>query len=422
MSKLEPTILAILESLDVNDSSGTKGRVALLQSFAKAGYRVTALHYTQKKIELEGIECISVKEHTLSGWYLLSRIQRVLYRWFGIKMGNTVERLIGFSFGFLNDSKGLTKALKKLDPEAFDMVWTLSKGNSYRSHRAVLSLPEWHKNWYAYVHDPYPQQLYPRPYNFVPRGYKQKRMFLRQVTLKAKRVVFPSLLLKEWLQSYYTALHGKSLIIPHQISQPSVSEQEFPEYFDPKKFNLVHGGNLLDLRDPKPIFEAYAAFLDQVPEAKESSALLFLGKESAFTKYMNDFAEQIPQIYVSSGYVPFKQTYAMQQAASVNIILEAISEISPFLPGKFPHCVAADAPIFVVGPYYSECKRVLGSEHPYVFEFSEIEKMTTAMIQLYKEWLLKDGDLQLHRPDLKQYLSSEYVKKVLKEQDKNLLY
>ena len=38
MVKEAKKILVVIESLDVNDSSGTKGRVALLNSFIKSGY------------------------------------------------------------------------------------------------------------------------------------------------------------------------------------------------------------------------------------------------------------------------------------------------------------------------------------------------------------------------------------------------
>ena len=54
-------ILVLVESLDVNDSSGTKGRVALLQNLALAGCKVIALHYTQKAISLKDIDTVQLK-------------------------------------------------------------------------------------------------------------------------------------------------------------------------------------------------------------------------------------------------------------------------------------------------------------------------------------------------------------------------
>jgi glycosyltransferase involved in cell wall biosynthesis len=415
MSDTTAKILVLVESLDVDDSSGTKGRVALIHSLVNSGYEVTALHYSQKQIALEGVECISVKERKGGYLFFFSRVQRLLYRWFKIDIGKQVDSWFGFSFGFFNDARSMAKAVAKLKPEDYKMIWTLSKGNSYRPHKALLSLPQWHAKWYAYVHDPYPQQLYPRPYNYIPYGYKQKRMFFRQVSLNAKRVVFPSLLLKEWLQSYYTALKGKSLIIPHQISEQPNSLKKLPSYFNSEKFNVLHAGNLLDLRDPVSIVEAYRIFLKTHPEAKEDSALLFLGKKSAFSSYLQQSALEIPTLYSSADYVDFEAVYAMQMSASVNVILEAKSEISPFLPGKFAHCVAANHPILLIGPYYSESKRLLGDDYSYCFDFDAVNKIAAGLGELYLRWKQNNKVLKLERADLMNYLSASHLKMTIEE-------
>jgi hypothetical protein len=415
MSSENAKILIVIESINVNDSSGTKGRVALIHSLAKIGYAVTVLHFTQQEIQLDGIACVAVKERKNNLVYLLSRLHRVLIRWFKIDITNLVDKLFGFSFGFFNDANSIAKAVKKFMPEQYDMLWTLSKGNSYRTHKALLSLPNWHDKWYAYVHDPFPQQLYPRPYNYVPHGYKKQRMFFRDITLEAKRMVFPSLMLKEWMESYYGVIEGKSLIIPHQLASIENATVNLPDYFNLEKFNILHAGNLLNLRNPMPLVEAYGLFLRQYPEARDTSSLIFLGKPSKYNVYFSKEKCNIPSLYTSDDYVPFNQVYVMQQKASVNVILEAKSEISPFLPGKFSHCVAANKPIMVVGPYYSESKRLLGSEYPYCFEFDEVERLASAFGHLYRIWQKDPEQLCLDRPDLKMYLSVAYLKKTIQD-------
>lgn len=402
-------ILVLVESLDVNDSSGTKGRVALLQNLALAGFEVTALHYTQRDIKLEHIQTMQVKERK-SFFYLLSRAQRYLYKWFKINVGDVYEKKSGFSFNWKVASHAFAKALKAYNPQDFDMIWTLGKGTQFRAHHAVLGCPEWHTKWYAYVHDPYPQQLYPRPYNYVPLGYKKKRYFFRDVTEKAHKMVFPSQLLKEWMGSYFVAIAGKSVIVPHQITEHKEVVTALPSYFEAEKFTVLHAGNLLDLRDPLPILEAFAGFIQKHPEA--SAQLLFLGKLGRFKETIASYAREYPSIYGSKDYVPFKEVYAMQQEASVNIILEAQGEISPFLPGKFPHCVAANKPILLVSPYYSETKRLLGEEYPYIFEFDQVIALEKAITQLYTNWESNKA-LLLNRNDLEEYMSPNYLKEIL---------
>lgn len=407
-------ILVAVESIDVDDSSGTKGRVALIKNMAKAGYDITVLHYTQKEMTLHGTHCIAVKENRSSRHFLLSRIQRYIYRWFTYNIGIRQERRHGFSYTWINDAKTIAKAISAYHPNDFDMLWTFGKGTSFRMHAGALRLPTWYSKWYAYVHDPYPQQLYPRPYNYVPDGYKKKRYFFREMTQVANKVVFPSLLLKEWMQSYFVAIEGKDLIIPHQIADPSQEKIIIPSYFSPSKFTLLHAGNLLDLRDPKPLVSAFNKFCELHPGAKEESSLIFIGKPSIFDDYLQSAIKENAAIYTSGDYVPFAQVYRMQQETTVNIILEATSEISPFLPGKFAHCVAADKPIILIGPYYSESKRLLGDHHEYLFEFKQIDQLAEAIGVLYKAW--KTGaKLRLDRPDLERYLSVPYLKESFEE-------
>ena len=415
METQQPTSLNILvavESIDVNDSSGTKGRVALIQNLIALGYQLTVLHYTQKPMEIKGADCVAIPENRRSWYFLMSRLQRYIYRWFGYNISERQERRNGFSYTWINDANAFAKAITAYHPDQFDILFTFGKGRSFRPHAGVLKRPEWHDKWYAYVHDPYPQHLYPRPYNFVENGYKQKRYFFREMTEKAKHMVFPSQLLKEWMQSYFVAVKDKSLIIPHQIAELTQPGTEAIQELDPTVFTLLHAGNLLDLRDPEVVVSAYQQFLAAHPEATQDSQLLFVGKPSTFDAYLKTQQRITPSLKLSDGYVAFEKVYRMQQQAQVNIILEAQSEISPFLPGKFAHCIAANAPILLIGPYYSECKRLLGPEYPYSFEFSEVAQLVEAIKRLYLDWK-KGKPVGLSRPDLAAYMSSGYVKTTL---------
>lgn len=413
MSKVSLKILIISESLDINANSAAKGRLAFINSFKLAGFIPEVYHYTQKDINIDGVKTTAIFESKFTAMYILSRVHRLLFRWLKIDIGSVLNTFFGFSFGFFNDRNSIKKAIKKVDIDKFDTVWTFSQGSSFRSHAALLKIPSWHKKWYAFVHDPYPHHLYPRPYNYVEYGYKKKRYFFMDIIKKANRIVFPSLLLKDWMQSYYIDVKGKSLILPHPLVTVKSSYTDLPEYFDSNKFNLLHAGNLLNLRDPAPLVEAYQEFLIKKPEAKHDSALLFIGKKSVFQDYLNKKKENLPQLYVSNDYESFNKVYAMQQYASVNVILEAKSEISPFLPGKFPHCVAANKPIFLIGPYYSECKRLFGDDYSYKFDFDDIEKLTNKMVYIYESWKHDSNNLKLNRPDLIHYLSTDYLKEVL---------
>ncbi|MGK4569294.1 hypothetical protein [Flavobacterium sp. 3HN19-14] len=229
---------------------------------------------------------------------------------------------------------------------------------------------------------------------------------------KAKYSCFPSELLKEWMGSYFPEFLKTGFIIPHQDSKYEVKDAAFPEYFDSKKFNLLHAGNLMKQRSPEGLIKGFSLFLERHPEAMQTAKLLLLGSADFHTKMLEGYKNE-PGIYIHNGSIPFDLIYNLQQHTSINVILEAKSEISPFLPAKFPHCVAADKPIFLLSPYYSETKRLLGNDYSFWSEVDDVEKIAAIIGQLYDLWTQSPGKLQLDRPDIKAYLSADFLKNAI---------
>lgn len=403
----------VVDSIDVNDSSGSKANVALILNLREVGFEVKVFHYTQKEIHLSDIECFSITEKKGNGMYILSRMQRIFTRWTHINLNPLLEGFFGFSFTFFNDTASIVKALKKETAFGPDLVMTLSKGASFRPHEALLKLPQWHSKWMAYVHDPYPFHYYPRPYNWIQPGFKQKEQFFKNVSEKAKYSAFPSKLLKEWMGSYFPKFLKTGIIIPHQNAKYEVQNRVYPAYFDPLKFNLLHAGNLMKQRSPEGLIKGFNLFLQQHQEAKKDARLLLLGSASYHIQLLESVQNNSPEIYIFNGNVAFDEVYNLQQHVSVNIILESKSEISPFLPGKFPHCVAANKPILALGPYYSETRRLLGDDYSYWAEVDDVEKIAGLIEKLYQLWKQNPNKFLLNRSDLVSYLSADYLMEVI---------
>jgi hypothetical protein len=402
-------ILVVVDSINIEDSSGSKANVAMIQNLGLAGFEVMVYHYTLKKIELTDVSCYAIPEIKYSLLYFLSRIQRVLARKLHWNLMPFFEKRFGFSFTFFNDANSIVSALKKLTFQP-DLVLTLSKGASFRPHYAVLKLPQLHDKWMAYVHDPYPFHYYPRPYNWVEPGYEIKEKFFREVSEKAKYSAFPSQLLQEWMGSYYPDFLKTGVVIPHQNAIYSLEDAIIPDYFDASKFNLLHAGNLMKQRSPEGLIEGFKLFLQQNPGAAKDSKLLLLGAASYHKKMLEGYEKNSPQIYIFNGNVPFAAVYKLQKNVSVNIILEAKSEISPFLPAKFPHCVEANKTILTLAPYYSETKRILGETYLYWSEADDVEKIAFLIAKLYQLWKQNPHNLLLNRNDLQQYVSAYYLR------------
>ena len=409
-------ILVVVDSINMEDSSGSKANVALINNLVAAGFEVTVYHYTLSNIQLSGVTCFAIPEIKFSPLYVLSRIQRVLSRNYNINVAPFLEGLFGFSFTFFNDTNSIAKALRKLDFQS-DLIMTLSKGGSFRPHYAVLKTPEFHNKWLAYVHDPYPFHYYPRPYTWVESGYQFKENFFRKVSEKARFSAFPSQLLLEWMGSFYPNFIKTGVVIPHQKAkydfEISKENTKFISYFDPLRFNLLHAGNLMKQRSPQGLIEGFKLFLQQNTEAKNDSRLLLLGPANYHSLMLEEYQKSTLEIYIFNGNVDFDEVYQLQKKISVNIILESKSEISPFLPAKFPHCIEANKPVLLLVPYYSETRRLLGSDYEYWAEVDDIEKIAELISKLYELWKINPDYLILNRSDLEKYLSSDFLKDVI---------
>lgn len=404
-------ILVVAESIDIEDSSGTKGRVALIKNLVAMGFSVSVLHYTRRPASIEGVTCIPIEERKFNILYVLSRVRRLTNRHFKIDLFKRVDLLLGNSFSFYNDSKSIAKAVK-IHYSNEDLILTLSKGASFRTHHALLRLPNLYDKWMAYVHDPYPFHFYPRPYNWVQDGYKSKERFFREVSENAKYSAFPSLMLRDWMGSYFPNFIKTGIIVPHQhLIGASEDNESLPGYLNKDFFSILHAGNLMKQRPPAGLIEGYLLFLKNQPEAADTSQLILLGKATDFHQELLNYATHHSQLYYSQGYVPYSEVSKVQNNVSVNVILESKSEISPFLPGKFPHCVFANKPILALGPFYSETKRLLGDNYVFWSEVDNVERIAVLLGQLYKGWQTNKENFKLNRPDLEDYVSTEFLKR-----------
>jgi len=404
-------ILVVAESIDIEDSSGSKANVALIKNLKSAGFEVLVYHYTRKEIILDSIPCIAIKENRKSLLFYLSRLQRKLQNAFNWNLAKYLEPRFGFSFTFLNDSKSISKSISSIIEFDPDLVLTLSKGASFRPHHALLGLPELHDKWMAYIHDPYPFHFYPKPYNWSEPGYQHKIHFFKEVAAKCQWAGYPSVMLAEWMEDHFEAFKNKRIIIPHQLNEERKLTVIFPSWFDHKKFNILHAGNLMKQRDPFPLISAFQNFLKNYPEAKAEARLSLVGSASYHLSDLREKEQEIEQLFVSSGYVAYDEVLRLQEQASVNIILESVAEVSPFLPGKFPHCIAARNPILHLGPKKSEVRRLLGTDYRYWTEANNVEKISSIIEKLYFSWKEDTNVLEMERDDLKRYLSVDYLEK-----------
>jgi hypothetical protein len=407
-------LLIFAETIDIDASSAGKANAGFIHSLVTTGFDVSVLHYSHKEITLPSIQPLLITESKTDINYWLSRVQRVLQRISGKNFSKSLENRFGFSFTFKNDTNSMAHAIKSVKND-FDLLITLSKGASYRTHAAALKCPKLHHKWLAYMHDPYPFHLYPPPYNWTEAGHRQKEAFFKAVSEKAAFSGFPSLLLQEWMGQYFPKFLKTGIILPHQDISEAKNEAQIPSYFDPAKFSLLHAGNMLGYRNPFHLIEAYSIFLEREPAAKADAQLIFLGPAEYHEPAFTQACKAVSSIYKSEGYVAFNEVYYLQQQTSVNVIIEAEAALSPFLPGKFPHCIKANKPILLLSPAKSECNRLLGEAYPYSALSSDISTIAEMLSTLYHRWKENNNSLRLDREDLNTYFTSQYIRQELME-------
>ncbi|BAO55741.1 glycosyltransferase family protein [Nonlabens marinus] len=408
-------ILILAETIDSNSSSAGKANHAMIQSLHAAGFKIKIYHFSHDQIYIDQIEVTLIKEIKSDLNYWLSRSQRVLQRLSKRNFSKQLENLFGFSFTFKNDAFSMARALEKESITDFDLLLTLSKGASYRTHAALLKLPQWHNKWLAYIHDPYPFHWYPNPYNWIEAGYKFKEAFFVQVIKKAQYLGYPSQNLATWMSAFNDQFAHKAVILPHQADATDFDINNLPEFFNVQDFNVLHAGNLMTTRDPQPLILAWKEFILENPNAKKNARLTIVGHSQHFRTQLELAAAQDESIIIQPFYMDYKVVRAMESFASVNIILEAVAKESPFLPGKFPGLVIANAPILHLGPSNSETRRLLGKNYLYAAEADDVQYIKELLNNLFNKWQACDKVLLLDRADLDEYVSPIFLKQQIQK-------
>lgn len=403
-------LMIVVDSIDIDNSSGARANLALINNLSQYFY-LRVYHYSFKVIQLPAIETTLISEDRRNWRFIISRLHRLTRRHLKIDLNKMIENFIGFSFTFLNDLYSFKNSLSSVPIENIDLIITLSQGTSFLPHFAILEFPECHSKWIANIHDPYPMAAYPKAYAFKSAGTRIKFRLMQQVLRESKNVIFPSLLLSDWVSKFYEICETKKIIIPHQIdfNLPDCDANNL-NIIDSNEFSVLHAGNLLSQRNPIPLIRAFN-HLCNLSDQSIKMKLFFIGPLCR-THSIHISEENLSAVK----FLPtlnFADTYQLQRLCNVNVILEAHDELSPFLPGKFAHCIAAGNPILLIGPEISESRRLLGEDYPYYAPPNDFESIFSCLEQLLQNWKLNKPfkfENQLHdylsAPQLSETISS----------------
>lgn len=407
-------ILILVESLEVNRTSSGIVSSNFINALSKDN-EIDILH-TEKAYEnflwLKNIgicRCVD-----FSGQ---SRVEKFINLFPKIRALPTY--FTGYHMGFNRLVKDWQHTIRKLlDEYQYNIIIVLGTGSSFAPHFAMaemnIDVP-----WIANIHDPYPMSHYPEPYQKKDTiFYKPQTKRINNVFHKATWVTFPSLRLLEWMSQYHLQLKSKSFVLPH----PEVSLVGLPEapedqnvFLEKGKFNLLHAGSLLGPRDPKYLIKAYLRFIEEDSERKEKSVLNIIGKAAReHTGFEKEYEAVANNVNIMITRVSYKHSLKLLKQADVLILLEAIAKDSPFMPGKLADYISVNKPIMALTPKTSETSRLLGSSYPYITQTDNEDGIYMILVKLWEKW--KSENLgNLNRDDLREYISSENINKILME-------
>jgi hypothetical protein len=268
----------------------------------------------------------------------------------------------------------------KLRNKKYDLVVSLGSGLSFVPAIAMLNIQEnLYGKYLMFVHDPYPSHQYPPPYQKKSTYlYKVQAKLFGKSLYKADIISLPSQRLLEWMSQYYNLSASNCVVQPHlgltidELSTilPKEVTTKLPIY--PKGLNIVHTGTLLGPRNPMYLLNTLERLYTDYPEAKSEVFLHIIGK---MTKEWSEQDLIRENVYIYPERFSYLSSLKLQQQASVLLLLEAHSNVSPFMPGKLADYLMAKKPILALTPNKSETTRILGNDYPLLAENGDVEKI-----------------------------------------------
>ena len=404
-------ILVLAEALNVDLTSEGICTVKFLYALSLQNHTIVCLHSDSKFVDYfnNTIQFRSIRNSKISFPNIFKKVSKFTDKILGTKISNFSFYAYGFSFQFLHDRLNWIYSIKKeLSIFTPDLIYVRSRGSSFRSLSAMVrvntKIP-----WIANYHDPFPLSQYPFPYTEIsPWSSLQERENLK--ILKSASYVFtPSLRLKEWLLKFNDINPEKIFVQPHlKISLPSlVNKLNTISKCDTQKLHLIHAGSLLGPRKPIYFFQAIESLIEEFPYLKDIIKVTFIGK------VMNDFSfehlKNNNMLTIINSRLSYIETNVLCKQADVLLILEAISDVSPFLPGKLPDYLELRKPLFTLSPTNSEINRLLSKSEIYSCHTDDIACIKLNLLAIIEDWkcnklrLVSDSSLLYFTPD---YLSN----------------
>lgn len=348
-------ILILAESLRINETSSGIVSSTLIQKIRNLGFSVSVIYPKSFEYEVTWLdECrllpFEIKKPSKGFLQKVPKLRALpVY----------LNRGVSAQFHLLVNS-WKEQIVMECEKNQYDFILALGSGSEFSPHFALGEL-DIKTPFFVNIHDPFPFHNYPFPYKTkktVLSWFLEKRF--RKVLKKAKGVIFPSEKLKDHMAMIFPEIKGKSHIIPHisqNLDSLPISEVDDEVNLDNNYLNIIHAGSLLGPRNPKHLLNAIYELESTEPELMKSVKFIFIGK---LAREHKELTSNSALVQIIDKRVSYKKSLELIEQSSGVLVIEAISDFSPFMPGKLADIFLKEKPIIPLCPKNSEVMRIFG--------------------------------------------------------------
>lgn len=322
--------------------------------------------------------------------------------------------------GFNSDFRALINKWKsiiyhELEIKKYDFIYVLGSGSEFAPHFAISEM-NIGTPFILNFHDPFPMYLYPAPYkkerNRINKLLEKK---IRLAISKAYKISFPSQMLMELMTEAFPLAKGKSFVIPHigtELSNLPENENDKLIDLDTTKINILHVGSLLGPRNPQFLIQSIIDLNKTIPDLLKNVRFVFVGKIARELKHLAK-TEIDDCIQFFDFRVSYRKSIELIRKSAGTLVIEAISDFSPFMPGKLADIAFLEKPVIALSPRNSEIMRLLGYDYPYWAELDNKKMITNAIVSFLSDFESANVNIQQIKR-IKEYISIERNGMILK--------
>jgi len=303
--------------------------------------------------------------------------------WVGRKLGATRAHLTGFG-PLERQRRSRWRRSLALEVATFapDVVVTRAAGLDVTPHLAMIDLDQ-PVPWVAHLHDPWPLSTFPDPYR-RHEGLISTRQeaACRRILGRADVVTFPAARQRDWqLRRSRIDLGDRAVVVPHLgvegglvtgLADPwgpdgSATTWAPPSAEGTAPLRLIHAGSLFRQRDPRPLIEALARIIEDVPGPPLPLQLRLVGWIDPKLMSADGWSDLVDPLVacgaleLEPGNITYQESIAALESSDVLLTYVVGTPESPQFPAKLADLFSLGRPMLVIGPRASTPADLVGS-------------------------------------------------------------